>query len=588
MDVFELSYILRYPLVLLILFIGWNLLRQSIGELRFTFKNHASPSKGFYLTAASVSEDRDRLGGFIPLYHTTYIGSSRSSDIRLKSRVVFKRHAIIYFFDGAWQIRAVSSKTPVYINHFEITHPIPLENMDIIGIGEHSFTFVDERQSAHDANIIYEDYTPDPLYPREKTSPYQLSSLIGMNVFALLCVLLLYLFIPAASDSSRHVLLLSGGICLLVSNLYYFLLPVILRGMDRSILLILYFLSMIGIFLQTRLAILPMEKIDDFPQSMLTQTASLVIGWIMLPFIVFLVSRTLVLENLVKASFVITPLLLVATLIFGNGADSHGATLWISLGGTSLQLTEFAKITYLIVLAGFFKNRAEKKQQVIFAAWAAVVFLLIMLLPDLGSAMILLPTTLIVYVVMTSEYLTTLLILVSGTGLGAIAYTLFPHVQRRIVGWTSLWTEVNDNNRQIVYGLQAMARGGLFGRGLGNGTPAGIPLASSDMVYSIFCEEFGLLAGLMLVVLFIILWLRAASSTIRSRDGFSSSLSLGIGTLLFVEAAIVISGVTGLVPLTGATLPLIAKGGSSVLTIVILFSLLLGLTARQKIGGRNL
>jgi len=587
MDVFELSYILRYPLVLLFLLIGWNLLRLSIGELRFTFKNHATPSNGYYLTSSSPLDDKDRLGSFIPLYHTTYIGSSRSSDIRLKSRVVFKRHAIIYFFDGAWLIRSVSSKTPVYVNHFEITHPIPLENMDIIGIGEHTFTFVDEKQSANDANISYEDYTVDPEYPQQKIRPYQLSALLGMNVFALLCVLLLFLFTPQESESARIILLVAGGICLAVANLYYIILPIFLRGMDRSILLILYFLSMIGVFLQTRLSILPVENSTNFPQSLLPQTASLVIGWALLPLLAFLVARTPILENLVKACFVITPLLLIVTLIFGNGADSHGATLWISLGGTSLQLTEFAKITYLIVLAGFFKDRAGKKQQLIFAAWAAFVFLLIMLLPDLGSAMILLPTTLIVYVVMTSEYLTTLLILVSGTGLGAIAYTLFPHVQRRIGGWTSLWTEVNDNNRQIVYGLQAMARGGLFGRGLGNGTPGGIPLASSDMVYSIFCEEFGLLAGLLLVVLFIIIWLRAASSTIRSRDGFSSSLSLGIGTLLFVEAAIVISGVTGLVPLTGATLPLIARGGSSVLTIVILFALLIGLSARRKLGGRN-
>jgi len=143
-------------------------------------------------------------------------------------------------------------------------------------------------------------------------------------------------------------------------------------------------------------------------------------------------------------------------------------------------------------------------------------------------------------------------------------------------------TPHNDNNRQIVYGLQAVARGGLFGRGIGNGSPGGIPLASSDMIFSIVCEELGLITGLAIVLLFIVVWLRAARITVTSRDGFSSSLALGIGTLTFVEAAIVIAGTTGLVPLTGATLPLIAKGGTSVLTIILLFGILLGLSARRE------
>jgi cell division protein FtsW (lipid II flippase) len=255
--------------------------------------------------------------------------------------------------------------------------------------------------------------------------------------------------------------------------------------------------------------------------------------------------------------------------------------LWIRLGGFSIQLTEFAKITYLIVLASFFKNRPSRRIQLIFAAWAAMILFLIMLLPDMGSAMILLPTTLLVFVVMTSEYGTALAILLSGTGFGALAIALFPHVQRRLAGWTSLWNEVNDFNRQIVYGLQAVARGGLLGRGLSNGNPGGIPLASSDMVFSIICEEMGLIAGLGIVLVFLVIWLRSARITVTAQDGFSSGLALAIGTLFFMEAVIVIGGVTGLIPLTGATLPLIARGGSSILAKMILGGMLIGLSARR-------
>ena len=585
MDIIQFSYLLRYLFSALILFFGWHILAYAISELRWNFRNSVAPSKGFFLMSVPTEDQTQQVESVLPLFHTTYIGSSRACDIHIRSRLVFKRHAVIYFFDGFWQIRSVSSKIPVYINHVMILHPIPLENMDKIGIGDYSFTFVDERQSASDAELAFEDYLPQCKYPKEKARPKLVASYLALNAFAILSALLLILFVPQEFSELKALLCVAAVVGIILGNIYYILLPFLLKDVDKALFLLLCFLSVIGITIQTRLSLMPAEHLLHFTDDMKSQILSFLFGFLLLPVIAFLTAKTNIPENSGKICAVLTPLLLIMTLVLGNGADSHGATLWISVGGMSIQLTEFAKITYLIVLADFFKNRATKKHQLIFAGWAAFVFLLIMLLPDLGSAMILLPTTLIVYVVMTSEYITTLLILLSGSALGAAAFALFPHVQRRIIGWTSLWTEVNDNNRQIVYGLQAIARGGLLGKGLGNGSPGGIPLASSDMVFAILCEEFGMLVGLAVVLFFILVWLRSAKIVVRSHDGFSSSLALGIGTLLFVEAVIVISGVTGLFPLTGATLPLIAKGGSSVLAILILFSLLLGLSARRDKGG---
>lgn len=211
-----------------------------------------------------------------------------------------------------------------------------------------------------------------------------------------------------------------------------------------------------------------------------------------------------------------------------------------------------------------------------------MVFLLIMLLPDLGSIMILLPVTLAVFLVMTSEFLTTLTILGGTSVLAVFAYTTFPHVRRRLAGWTTLWEEVNDSNRQIVYGLQAMARGGLLGRGLGNGSPEGIPVVASDMVFTIVCEEMGLLIGLCIVLFFIVIWLRGARTMPLVKDGFSSSMILAVCSLFFVEAAVVIAGCTGLIPLTGVTLPFISQGGSSLLAKMILIGILLGLMSRRN------
>ena len=586
MNIFDISYLVRYILVILIALFVWYLISLSVKELRWHMKNSVIPTKGFFLMASETLVSTPADGMSLPLHPTTYIGTSLASDIRLKSRLIAKRHAILYFYDGLWYIRAVSDKMPVYINHIEIRHPVPLENRDIIGIGEASFIFINERQYAAEASLRYEDMSEAPVFPKEKASPGIWGAFFCVNLFTLLCLGLLLMFIPADQSFALKTVFTIFAVFFLISNLYFFLLPLFLQNLDRVLLLVLMQLSVIGLLFQIRLELIGRSGSDKTPDMLVrnlnSQVLAYLLAYLLLPFVIALVARTHLLEHIRLFCAVITPLLLIVTLIFGNGADSHGATLWINVGGFSLQLTEFAKITYLIVLANFFKTRTSRRNQFVFAGWAALVMLLIMMLPDLGSAMILLPTTILVYVVMTSEYFATLIILISGTAVGGIAFAFFPHVQRRILGWTTLWTEVNDNNRQIVYGLQAVARGGLFGRGIGNGSPGGIPLASSDMIFSIVCEELGLITGLAIVLLFIVVWLRAARITVTSRDGFSSSLALGIGTLTFVEAAIVIAGTTGLVPLTGATLPLIAKGGTSVLTIILLFGILLGLSARRE------
>ena len=187
-----------------------------------------------------------------------------------------------------------------------------------------------------------------------------------------------------------------------------------------------------------------------------------------------------------------------------------------------------------------------------------------------------------VFAIMTSEYLITFLALAGSSVLGVLAYNALPYVQRRLYGWISLWEDLNDYNRQIVYGLQAVGRGGLLGRGLGNGSPDGIPLASSDMVFTILWEEMGLLIAISVIVLFFVIWLRSASAIITARDGFTSSLILALSSCLLMEALIVIGGTTGLIPLTGVTLPFIARGGSSIMAKWIMAALLIGMIARSR------
>jgi len=584
MDAYTLSYLLRYIPIILLAGTVCLLLFDSLGELRWDMRKNVHPFSGFFLMGVNSKNEAYQTKS-LPLFHTTLVGTARSCDICLTGTGISKKHAIIYFYEGDWFIRSASGKNIVTLNGVRIRHAIPLENKDILGIGDVKLLFVSEKESADEAFVSFSEHEKIEPYPKEKTRMKRGFSLLFSNLFSVFTMILILLFIPKEFERTISLILIFYGVFLLISNIYYLILPKLMKNLDKTLLILLIQLSSIGFLFQIRLELFPgvstKYTLDELMMNLTSQGISYLGAFLLFPVIALIVSKTYFIEKIWSICAVLTPAFLLITLLFGRGAESHGAGLWLSIGGFSLQLTEFAKITYLIVLSAFFKNRATRKNQFIFAIWAAVVFGLIFLLPDLGSAMILLPTTIIIYMVMTSEYLTTFLILLTGSGMGVLSYSLFSHVRRRIDGWGLLWSEINDNNSQIVYGLQAVGRGGLLGRGIGNGSPGGIPLAASDMIFSVICEELGLLSGICIVLLFIILWLRSAKITILSKDGYSSSLALGIGTLFFVQAAVVIAGTTGIIPLTGATIPFIARGGSSVITVIFLLGILLGLSARK-------
>lgn len=567
---------------------GTLLVKSSLVDFRGRMQLNLRPVKGYFLMAMGESGE-NQLKSY-PLFHTTTIGSAKSNDIHIKLKGIAYRHAVIYLFDSHWYIRPSSMNSQVLLNGFIIKEPIPLENQDEISLGDRKFIFVSERLATYSEGLSYVENDDDIQEPAHQLKT--IGAWWFTNFYMIAGTLLTYYLIRGPLVGKRkEVLIVFGGFILAV-NLYYLFIPLILKYVDRAIILATAQLAFLGLMLQTRFLYISWIEADLTPEMMLRLDANffsssfaLALGLVILPIAIFLCAKTNFMEYLTIVCGVAVPLMLIVLLIFGKGGASHGASLWLYIGGQSIQLTEFVKIAYLIVLAAFFKNRPPTKVQIGFAAWAAVVFFLIMMLPDLGTAMVLLPTTLVVFFVMTSEYLKTLGILIGGTAMGGLAYTMFPYVQRRISGWTSLWNEVNDQNRQIVYGLQAVARGGAAGRGLGNGSPESIAQYMDDMVFDALCEELGLITGVIILILFIVIWLRATRITMQVRDGYSSSLILGFGTAFFVEAAVVIAGNTGLIPLTGATLPFIAAGGSSLLAKFIMLGILLGMGARRE-GGK--
>lgn len=147
---------------------------------------------------------------------------------------------------------------------------------------------------------------------------------------------------------------------------------------------------------------------------------------------------------------------------------------------------------------------------------------------------------------------------------------------------------INANNRQEMYAYMAQANGGLFGVGPGNSREtARLPLAFSDYIYSIIVEDTGLMGGLFVLMLYLWLLARAATIAARCTRAFPALLVLGMAVMIVMQALIHIAIVTGTAPVSGQPLPLISKGGTSILITSIAFGIMLSVSRHTARTGKR-
>ena len=166
---------------------------------------------------------------------------------------------------------------------------------------------------------------------------------------------------------------------------------------------------------------------------------------------------------------------------------------------------------------------------------------------------------------------------------GAAAYQLFDVVQLRVDIWLNPWPEAAGRAYQIVQSLLAFGAGGLFGTGVGLGSPGYIPVAHSDFVFAAIAEEWGLLGVIGILSCFAVLaWRGLSIALTHPARAFHKLLAAGITLMLVAQALMIMAGVLKLLPLTGLPLPFISYGGSSLLVCSLMIGLLLRLSTGER------
>ncbi|MDC1141619.1 rod shape-determining protein RodA [Planctomycetota bacterium] len=290
--------------------------------------------------------------------------------------------------------------------------------------------------------------------------------------------------------------------------------------------------------------------------------------------------------------------MLGAVLVFGR--TINGAKSWIALGPVNLQPSELCKPLIVIALAGYLRyhQSVDTFRTFFLSLVIAGMFLVpIMMQPDLGTTMVFIPVLGAMIYVAGGNRLYLLGMGFCGLTVIPAAYVLGvlkPHQMKRIeIYLSSLGGEVADrtgDGYHILQSMVAIGSGGVWGKGFGQGSQSQLsflPERHTDFIFSVVAEEAGLVGVAVFILILFWMLTRMLGVASNAKEPFARLIVVGVCTMFFAQAAINIGVVSGVVPVTGITLPLVSYGGSSLLSAFISIGLVCNVAVQpQRVMGR--
>jgi cell division protein FtsW (lipid II flippase) len=296
---------------------------------------------------------------------------------------------------------------------------------------------------------------------------------------------------------------------------------------------------------------------------------------------------------LVGCALVVVPIALPARY-----SEVYGSKLWIRFGAFSIQPGEFAKLALMI----FFAYYLTRKKEVLALASRQLLGLPVPRGRDLGPVLVVWVVSMLVLasqkdlgmalmyfgIFVSMLYVATqrgswaligLLLFASGS---VASYLLYPRLQVRVSVWLHPFADPTDSGYQSVQGLLGLGTGGLLGSGPGMGRPDLVPEVHNDFIIAGIGEEIGLFGLTAVLALYLILVIRGLRIAVLAKDSFGKLLAGGAAFGLGLQVFVIVGGVTGLIPLTGQTTPLLSAGGSSLLATWITIALLIRISDKAR------
>lgn len=284
--------------------------------------------------------------------------------------------------------------------------------------------------------------------------------------------------------------------------------------------------------------------------------------------------------------------LVLSALVLVIGDEYNGSKRWLSLGPLSFQPSEFAKLAVIIFLAFLVSKIGRKMKKIGYMIGTMCLILPIVGLVgtnNLSTAIIILGIAVILIFVASPQYAQFIGLGVIGVGFIGIFLSVASYRLERLAIWRD--PESFEKGFQTIQGLYAIGSGRLFGLGMGNSMQklGFVPEAQNDMIFSIICEEMGLVgAGIILLFFLLMIWKFMIIAS-KTEDLFGSFIVTGIMGHIMIQVILNVAVVTNTIPNTGITLPFISYGGTSVVFLLAEMGLALSVSrsADEKAKGKE-
>lgn len=499
-------------------------------------------------------------GTSVPLTHwENLIGRGRGCDIILNLNSVSRSHAtLIRDSAGVWKYNDLNSKNGSAINGVRVKEPTVLKAGDVLTIGGANFTLYPVSLEERMSNIENRKRRTTPV------SPWL--SLVTLTVFQILTVI--QFSISLGEDFPPQLPLAFALLCALMWG--YVIVLRLFRRVGFEMEMIAFYLCTLSLAVTT----------SSYPSSALKQVVAVFLGVALFFGLCWYLRDLNRIKRIIYILMGISAVLLIINLIFGT--TKFGSTNWVSIGGLSLQPSELVKIVFIFVGAATLDELQQKKNLTIFMGFSVFCLGCLALMGDFGTAMIFFVTFLVISFLRSGDF-SKLILIVGAAGLmGMMVLRFKPYIAGRFDTWGHVWDDPTGDGFQQVQVMTSTASGGLVGLGAGEGNLSDVAAASTDLVFGMLAEEWGLIIAVLAVLCIITLGVFAVRSIIAGRSTYYSIAACAATSLFIFQTILNVFGSVDLLPLTGVTFPFVSSGGTSMIASWGMLAFLKAADTRQN------
>lgn len=289
--------------------------------------------------------------------------------------------------------------------------------------------------------------------------------------------------------------------------------------------------------------------------------------------------------------YLITVAMLVVVLILPPMSEELNVKRWISLGFVSFQPSEIAKFAVIVIFSAWLSVNGEKLKKVRYVLWMvlllAMICVLVVVEPHLSATVLIFAIGIVLLIV--GGLQKRWIFAGAGAGVAGVLFLIFSgaisYGSDRIKYWLDPWADPTGSGYQTIQSLLAIGSGGLLGRGIGQSRQKylWVPEPHNDFIFSIVCEELGLIGAMAIIVLFCALVWRGFTIAMRAKDKFGTLLAIGLTFQVGLQAILNILVVTNTIPNTGISLPFFSYGGTALVILLAEMGIVLSVSRGSSV-----